>query len=77
MARLKKYASVKPEDGSSRLNANEEKKVAWMPLPGQKKEKKKEKFKDKGDGSVAPRQDGESLSDYKRRRYKALQDAMN
>ena len=42
MARLKKYASVKPEDGSSRLNANEEKKVAWMPFQGQKKEKKKE-----------------------------------
>ena len=41
MARLKKYASVRPEDGSSRLNANEEK-LSWMPFQGQKKEKKKE-----------------------------------
>ena len=40
MARLKKYASVRPEDGSSRLNANEEKKLAWMPFQEQKKEKK-------------------------------------
>jgi uncharacterized protein YecT (DUF1311 family) len=47
-------------------------KTAWMPF----KSPKKEKFKDKGDGSVEPRQKGESLIDYKRRRQKALQDAM-
>ena len=41
------------------------------PLPIEKKKEKP------GDGSVAPRREGESLNDYKRRRYKALQDAMN
>ena len=45
--------------------------LAWMPKPPKKK-----KFEDKGDGSVAPRQEGESLSDYKRRRNKALREAM-
>ena len=47
--------------------------TSWMPKP-LPIEKKKEK---PGDGSVAPRREGESLNDYKRRRYKALQDAMN
>tara|TARA_R100000152_G_C6566433_1_gene35349 strand:+ start:173 stop:397 length:225 start_codon:yes stop_codon:yes gene_type:complete len=45
--------------------------LAWMPKPP------KEKPVDAGDGSVKARQPGESLSDYKRRRYKALQDAMD
>ena len=69
-------------NGASNSKANKKKtrkydpktgdlKTAWMPKPPKKKPV------DAGDGSVKERQPGESLSDYKRRRYKALQDAMN